>query len=151
MSIWLFYSKNCKHSEKFINLAMKNEVLSKKINQVDIEENADRLPPFLTSVPTLQLEDNSVLVGTQCFNWLENKSREPIEPGPISNSKGGFETTPYTPINSSEDTGVFKSYTNIDGVINGSEGMESLASTIQDNAESKPGNLQDLQEQRNMI
>ena len=150
MSIWLFYSKKCQHSQEFINLAMKNKVLSKKINQVDIEENADRLPPFLTSVPTLQLEDNTVLVGTQCFSWLEKKSSESLEPGPISNSKGGFQTTPYTSIGESEDTGVFKSYTNIDGVTNGSEGMESLAATIGENVESKPGSLQDLQMQRSM-
>jgi len=150
MSIWLFYSKNCQHCQEFIKLAMKNKVLSKKINQVDIEENADRLPPFLTSVPTIQLEDTSVLVGTQCFSWLEKKSTESIEPGPISNSKGGFETTPYTPIGDSENMGVFKSYTNINGVTNGSEGMESLATTIGDNVESKPGSLQDLQEQRSM-
>ena len=150
MSIWLFYSKKCQHSQEFINLATKNKVLSKKINQVDIEENADRLPPFLTSVPTLQLEDNTVLVGTQCFSWLEKKSTESLEPGPISNSKGGFQTTPYTPIGDSEDMGVFKSYTNIDGVANGSEGMESLAATIGDNAETKPGSLQDLQMQRSL-
>ena len=150
MSIWLFYSKKCQHCQEFISLAMKNKVLSKKINQVDIEENADRLPPFLTSVPTLQLEDNSVLVGTKCFSWLEKKSNESLEPGPISNSKGGFQTTPYTPIGGSEDMGVFKSYTNIDGVANGSEGMESLATTIGDNVESKPGSLQDLQMQRSM-
>ena len=150
MSIWLFYSKNCQHCQEFINLAMKNKVLSKKINQVDIQENADRLPPFLSSVPTLQLEDNSVLVGTQCFSWLEKKSGESIEPGPISSSKGGFETTPYTPIGDSGDIGVFKSYTNIEGVTNGSEGMQTLASTIGDSVESKPGTLQDLQEQRSM-
>ena len=150
MSIWLFYSKKCQHCNEFINLAMKNKVLSKKINQVDIEENADRLPPFLTSVPTIQLEDNSVLVGTQCFTWLEKKTSESLEPGPISNSKGGFETSPYTPIGDSEDMGVFKSYTNINGVANGSEGMESLATSVGDNVESKPTSLQDLQMQRSM-
>ena len=150
MSIWLFYSKKCQHCKEFINLAMKNKVLSKKINQVDIEENADRLPPFLTSVPTIQLEDNSVLVGTQCFTWLEKKTSESLEPGPISNSKGGFETSPYTPIGDSEDMGVFKSYTNINGVANGSEGMESLATSVGDNVESKPTSLQDLQMQRSM-
>ena len=150
MSIWLFYSKKCQHCNEFINLAMKNKVIAKKINQVDIEENADRLPSFLTSIPTLQLEDNNVLVGTQCFKWLEKVASESLEPGPLANSRGGFETIPYTTISNTDDSGVFKSYTNIEGVSNGSEGMESLATTIGSEVESKPGSLEDLQYERSM-
>lgn len=72
----LFYSKNCAHSKKFLEALIKNASLSSVIRKVSVDNPEQRIPPMVTSVPTLIVRGlNRPLVGEQVFSWLENETK----------------------------------------------------------------------------
>jgi len=105
---------------QFIEIASKIPEVSKKIAQVEVELNKDRLPQWLKSVPTLQTDDG-VISGPELLKWIEEKSKKDLEPSPMTTSGGGFDINPYSSLNGSDDS--FKTFSSI-GSKNGSEGME---------------------------
>ena len=118
---WLFYSKRCPHSTKFIELASKHPEIASKISQVEVEVNKDRLPPWLKSVPTLQM-DEEIISGPKLLEWIDKQTKKDLEPSPLSGSLGGgFDLNPYSSLNGTNDS--FKGFSNI-GSKNGSEGMD---------------------------
>ena len=122
---WLFYSKKCPHCIKFIELASSIEEISNKISQVEVEANRDRLPQWLKSVPTLQM-DNEILHGPELLKWIKEKTKKDLEPSPLSGGIGsGLNTNPYSSLDGKNDS--FKTFSMI-GSRNGSEGINESTS-----------------------
>ena len=117
--IYLFISQDCDHSLKLINELRKKPDIAKNIQAIPIE-TAPRLPPNLTSVPTLLVE-GKMLVGKQCFEWINSQGE--LEPGPVLGAKG-FETSNYSFLGNDSNGGVGNSFSFI-GQQNGSEGVNS--------------------------
>jgi len=125
---WLFYSKRCQYSKKFIEMASKVPEIANKIAQVEVEANGDRLPAWLKSVPTLQMNEE-ILSGPQLLEWIQTKQKKELEPSPMTEGSGGFDINPYSSLSGSDDA--FKSFSLI-GQKNGSEGMEEGKQTNSD-------------------
>jgi len=70
---YLFYSQNyCEHSKRFISLLNKNG-LNNSVILCNIDNQDLKIPPFITSVPTLYLSnERQVLTGEKLFEWIND-------------------------------------------------------------------------------
>ena len=132
--IYLFISKDCQNSMKLIEEIKKKPEIAKNIQAVPIE-TAPKLPPNLSHVPTLMIEGN-LLVGKQCFSWIESQGE--LDAGPVIGAKG-FETSSYSFLGNDESSqggNPSESFSFI-GQRNGSEGVNGKAVDENINAEAQ--------------
>jgi hypothetical protein len=127
--IYLFISKDCNNCRTLIQEIRKKPEIAKNIQAVPIEE-APRLPPGLTHVPTI-IEKGVMLVGEECFKWIAKQGE--LEAAPLMSSRGGtFENNNYSFIGSEDsgstlDGGGMGGNYSIIGEQNGSVGMGEQA------------------------
>lgn len=74
MKSYIFYSSNCVHSMKLIEL-IKSENLIAEFNMIELESNKDKIPASIQKIPTILSQNlNKPLVGsTECINWITNR------------------------------------------------------------------------------
>jgi hypothetical protein len=72
---YFFYSQNyCEHSKRAIQLMNKYDILN-KIILCNIDNKNLKIPPFITSVPTLYLTtERRMINGRDLFEWISNNS-----------------------------------------------------------------------------
>ena len=67
----LFFSNYCSHSKKCLEIINKTN-LRQQILLFCIDENMEKIPSFIKSVPTILTPNKDLLQGKQLFNYLEN-------------------------------------------------------------------------------
>jgi hypothetical protein len=73
MKFFLFYSNKCKYCEKLLKI-IQNEKLTEYCQLICFESNADKIPNFITNVPTIVAQNLlKPLVGQEAILWIENK------------------------------------------------------------------------------
>ena len=73
MKSYIFYSSQCMHSMKLINL-IQTENLINEFNLIQLETNRDKIPSYIQSVPTIVAPNLSKpLIGKECINWIINR------------------------------------------------------------------------------
>lgn len=99
----LFYSDQCGQSKKFINLLQEFPHINSCFQKLEVEMLAKlgRLPPQLTHTPGV-IDGNQLLMGSNAFQWLNDKTKELIGSGPSLNPKGGFNDMGFSFIGNSE-------------------------------------------------
>ena len=77
----LFYSNKCIHSKEFLTLLHKDNTLNNQTTKVNVDNPNIKLPPYITSVPSLIINDNNkpnLLVGKKIFDWYNQKHKQNI-------------------------------------------------------------------------
>jgi hypothetical protein len=70
----LFYSNKCIHCKNLMNQMNKNNIKS-KFNFFCIDDNYNKIPSSIKSVPSILFKDNNtILVGKSVFNWLNEQT-----------------------------------------------------------------------------
>ena len=73
MKFFVFYSNKCKYCEKLLK-TIQNEKLIDYCQLICFETNADKIPNFITNVPTIVAQNLlKPLVGQEAILWVENK------------------------------------------------------------------------------
>lgn len=73
MKFYVFYSIHCKYSVKLLEL-IKNENLLNECNLIQFETNQEKIPSYITSVPTIIAPNLSKpLIGIQTIEWINNR------------------------------------------------------------------------------
>lgn len=85
----LFYSPRCQHSKRVLK-QMDEGGLNSKFQRVNVD-NAEHIPQFVTHVPTILVDKNRKIQGTEVVEWL-SKMTEQTEVMPIGDSM----TDPYS-------------------------------------------------------
>lgn len=83
----LFFSNYCSHSKKSLEIINKTN-LRQQILLFCIDENMEKIPSFIKSVPSLLTPNKDLVQGKQLFNYLENiyKSNQQINSQPSLNT-----------------------------------------------------------------
>jgi len=98
----LFYSVNCRFSNKLMRLLQKFPEVNSKFQKYAIE-NIQQLPPGLTSVPTvMEMQTRKMFSSQQSFDWLENKVKNSFEASMDISGKGEFNSLGMSFINNDE-------------------------------------------------
>ena len=117
MKFYVFYSNQCTHSMKLVQL-IQNEKLLDECNLILLETTLDKIPDFIKSVPTIVAPNLSKpLVGIETIEWIKNKkyfnqitnniqNNNVIQPN-IKSALEGLE------FNKLESTSISDHYTNI--------------------------------------
>ncbi len=73
MKFFVFYSNKCQYCERLLKIIHK-EKLSNQCQLICFEANPERIPPFITSVPTIISKNLSKpLIGIDAVEWVENR------------------------------------------------------------------------------
>jgi len=128
MKFYVFYSNQCKHSIKLLEL-IKNENLLNDCNLIEFETNRGKIPEYIKSVPTIIAQNLSKpLIGIETINWINNKKyfnqttnnlkfNNVIQPNIKSALEGlefnKLESTKYTNINDTHFDKVVLNYDKI--------------------------------------
>lgn len=84
----LFYSVNCRFSNKFIRLLQKYPEVNSKFEKYALE-SLQQLPSGLTSVPTvMDMSSRKMFASQQAFDWLEHKVKNSFEASMDISGKG---------------------------------------------------------------
>jgi hypothetical protein len=84
----LFYSVNCRYSNKFMRLLQKFPEVNSRFQKYAIE-SIQQLPPGLSSVPTImEMKTRKMYASQQAFDWLENKVKNSFEASMDISGKG---------------------------------------------------------------
>lgn len=121
--IVLFFSQQCPHCKKFIEQMKTNPELVKQVKGIDVATS--RVPPQVTSVPSVLLNGSQLLVDKQAFEWLNKNAAPELGPGPNLGSKG-FETSNFSFIaeGDSPSLGENSNSFSMIGAQNGSAGID---------------------------
>ena len=128
MKFYVFYSNQCKHSIKLLEL-IKNENLLNDCNLIEFETNRGKIPEYIKSVPTIIAQNlYKPLIGIETINWINNKKyfnqttnnlkfNNVIQPNIKSALEGlefnKLESTKYTNINETHFDKVVLNYDKI--------------------------------------
>lgn len=73
MKFFIFYSNNCQYCNKLLKI-IKEENLNEECQLICFESNPDKIPEFITNVPTIIAHNLSKpLVGLEAVEWVMNK------------------------------------------------------------------------------
>lgn len=73
MKFFVFYSNTCQYCEKLLR-TIQNEKLNDRCQLICFESHPDKIPDFITNVPTIVAKNLSKpLVGLEAIEWVENK------------------------------------------------------------------------------
>lgn len=73
MKFFVFYSNNCEYCKKLLDY-INNEKLTNECQLVCFESDPDKIPEFITNVPTIIAKNLSKpLVGLEAVEWIKNK------------------------------------------------------------------------------
>jgi hypothetical protein len=73
MKFFIFYSNNCQYCNKLLKI-IKDEKLNEDCQLICFESNPDKIPEFITNVPTIIAQNLSKpLVGLEAVEWIINK------------------------------------------------------------------------------
>jgi len=121
----VFYSKQCRHSEEFLNQLHRNNIeLYKQFKQINIDNKSVKLPNYIKIVPTIIIPTssgkNTMFAGNDVFKWLDSISQQKVQQtkqsqsnninGMTSNTMGGG-ITDFDPF----QMGGFSSYSSLEG------------------------------------
>lgn len=112
MDFLLFYSNNCKFSQKFLKLLEQFPELDASFKKLDIE-TLNSLPNRLTEVPGIVINKNNLLQGQQAFDWLQEKVKDSFSAGPELDNKGGFQDNNFSFIDNSSIKEIPTNYSNL--------------------------------------
>lgn len=73
MKFFVFYSNTCQYCQKLLKY-IQEEKLNDYCSLICFETNPDKIPEFITNVPTIIAKDLSKpLVGLETIEWIKNK------------------------------------------------------------------------------
>ena len=86
--IILFYSEQCQHSKNII-IQIQKSSLQNDIKMFCID-GFQPLPQYLTHVPTIKIEPNTLLVGNDILEWLETHKKPEEIQDQVASSTGSY-------------------------------------------------------------
>lgn len=73
MKFFVFYSNNCQYCNKLLKY-IQEENLNNECSLICFESNPDKIPEFITNVPTIIAQYLSKpLIGLEAVEWIKNK------------------------------------------------------------------------------
>ena len=69
----LYFSNNCQYCKEIMGIIQKSDFRN-SIKTFCVDRQ--RAPPFITSVPSLVLDSQNLLVGENVFNWFEQQNKK---------------------------------------------------------------------------
>jgi len=73
MSFFVFYSNKCEYCQHLLKI-IDDERLADKCKLVCFESSPDKIPEFISNVPTIIAKNLSKpLIGVEAIEWIQNK------------------------------------------------------------------------------
>jgi hypothetical protein len=90
--VYLFISQSCQHCIDLIKQIQQKDILAKLVQVVAVE-NAPKLPPGVTKVPSI-LVNGQIKTGNDCFTFVENYGE--LDASPTYTNSSGFESEGFS-------------------------------------------------------
>jgi glutaredoxin-related protein len=75
----LFYSNFCFHCKNILNLINKNPDINNNLLLFCIDNNKNKVPSFIKSVPCILTTNKNILIGKEVFNLITNTPKTPSQ------------------------------------------------------------------------
>lgn len=75
----LFYSNFCFHCKNILNLINKNSNIKENLFLFCIDNNKNKVPSFIKSVPTILTTNKDILIGKDVFNLITQSTTKPLQ------------------------------------------------------------------------